>query len=100
MPTDTEIAQRAETLAEIRNIRALVGEALFLELREGQASAEGSDDWEHLNGAKWFAYERASWVLPGGSAILERSEDAFLAMLNEFHDATDSQIARKMDFPW
>lgn len=92
--------KRAETLHTIRQIRTLVGEALTLELREGQASAEGSDDWGDINDAKWHAYEAAAEVLPNGVAVLERGEEGFLAMLQEFSEATSYQIARKVGLPW
>lgn len=95
-----DVETRAETLAEVQEIRTLVGGALFLELREGQASAEGSTDWLVLNESKWHAYQTAADVLPGGSEVLESGEDAFLAMLHEFEEATNYQIVRKVGLPW
>jgi hypothetical protein len=91
---------RAETLSSVAIIRSKVGEALFLELREGQASAEGDPAWDDINNAKWAAYQEAAEVLPNGEAVLANSEDAFLALLQEFESATNYQIAQKVSLPW
>lgn len=93
--------QRAETLHTIRQFRSALGSALSLELREGQASAEGSDDWEEINDAKWAAYTAAAEMIPGGVGMLDLfGEDAFLRLISEYNDMTSYQMAKALKLPW
>jgi hypothetical protein len=91
---------RAETLSSIALIRSKVNRALRLEIREGQASAEGSEDWDDINNTKWAAYHEAAEMVPNGEAVLANSEDAFLVLLEEVSGASDYQIARDLGLAW
>lgn len=92
--------QRSKTLAAVREIRRAVDDALRAEIREGQASAEGSDRWDWLNNLKWSLYEDAVRLVPNGEAALAKGEDALLDLLHEYSDMSAYQIARKAGLPW